>query len=87
MQKDADIDTEMYLNSYYCPLIEQWVQNADWEEIAGQTELSEGDIVRTFKRTVDVLRQLTILPDMPFELKNNPRTAMHAILREPVDTD
>ena len=48
---------------------------------------SEGDIVRIFKRTVDVLRQLTILPNLSEELKANAKTAITAILKEPVDVD
>ena len=50
-------------------------------------QCSEGDIVRIFKRTVDVLRQLTILPNLSEELKANAKTAITAILKEPVDVD
>ena len=86
-QREYDIDTEMYINSYYCSLIEQWVQETPWEDIAKQVESSEGDIVRIFKRVVDVLRQLTILPNIPEDLKNNAKIAIQAILKEPVDVD
>ena len=87
MQREADIDTEMYINSYYCSLIEQWVQNTPWEDIAKQVDSSEGDIVRIFKRVVDVLRQLTILPNISDLLKSNAKEAISAILKEPVDAD
>ena len=87
VQRDYDIDTEMYLNSYYCSLIEQWVQETPWEDIAKQVDSSEGDIVRIFKRVVDVLRQLTILPNISEELKTNAKTAIQCILKEPVDAD
>lgn len=87
LQREVDIDTEMYINSYYCSLIEQWVQNTPWEDISKQVESSEGDIVRIFKRVVDVLRQLTILPKISDTLKNNAREAMAGILKEPVDID
>lgn len=87
MQKEYDIDTPMYINSYYCPLIEQWIQNTPWEDISKQAETSEGDIVRVFKRTVDVLRQLTILPEVSDAFKNTAREAMQGILKEPVDID
>ena len=87
MQRESDIDTPMYINSYYCALIEQWIQNASWEDISKQIDSSEGDIVRIFKRVVDVLRQLTIIPNIDEELKQKARDAINAILKEPVDAD
>ena len=87
LQRDYEITTEMYLNSYYCPLVEQWVQDTPWEDIAKQVDSSEGDIVRILKRVVDVLRQLTILPNISEEIKNNAKIAIECILKEPVNTD
>ncbi len=87
LQRDYDINTEMYINSYYSPLMEQWVMGTPWEDVAKQVDSSEGDIVRIFKRTVDVLRQLTILPNINEKIKQNAKTAITAILKEPVDTD
>ncbi len=87
LQRDYDINTEMYINSYYSPLMEQWILETPWEDIAKQVDSSEGDIVRIFKRTVDVLRQLTILPNLNEELKQNAKEAITAILKEPVDVD
>ena len=87
LQRDYDINTEMYINSYYSPLMEQWVQDTPWEDIAKQVDSSEGDIVRIFKRTVDVLRQLTILPNISENLKQSAKEAITGILKEPVDAD
>lgn len=87
LQRDEDINTEMYINSFYSPLIEQWILETPWEDIAKQVDSSEGDIVRIFKRTVDLLRQLTILPNLSEELKQHAKEAILAILKEPVDVD
>ncbi len=87
LQRDYDINTEMYINSYYSPLIEQWILGTPWEDIAKQVDSSEGDLVRIFKRTVDILRQLTILPNLSEELKQHAKDAITAILKEPVDAD
>lgn len=87
LQRDYDINSEMYINSFYSPLIEQWIQETPWIDIAKQVESSEGDIVRIFKRTVDVLRQLTILKNIDEELKTKAKIAIDCILKEPVDTD
>ena len=87
VQRDYDISTEMYINSFYSPLIEQWVNGTDWDEIISQVAQSEGDIVRVFKRTVDVLRQLTIVPNASEKLSQSAREAIMCILREPIDVD
>ncbi len=87
LQRDYDINTEMYINSFYSPLIEQWILDTPWEDIAKQSDSSEGDIVRIFKRVVDILRQLTILPCTSEEMKQNAKDAITAILREPIDSD
>ncbi len=87
MQSENDISTEMYINSYYSPLIEQWILDTPWEDIAKQVDSSEGDIVRIFKRTIDVLRQLTILPYINENLKQTAKTAINSILKEPIDID
>lgn len=86
-QRDEDIKTEMFINSYYSPLIEMWCNGSDWEYIANQVEQSEGDIVRTFKRTIDVLRQLTVVPNVSEKLKETARNAIKLIQREPIDID
>ena len=49
--------------------------------------MGEGDIVRAFKRTVDVLRQLTVIDNVPEPLVFTAREAIEKILRAPVDMD
>lgn len=87
IQKDNNIETPMYINSYYSALIEMWVNGAEWETIAEQVEMGEGDIVRIFKRTVDVLRQFCTISNIPEELAFTAREAINGILREPIDVD
>ncbi len=87
LQRDCDIETEMYINSYYSPLIEYWVNGGEWDELIEQVPSGEGDIVRCFKRTIDVLRQLTVIPNVSEELVQNARAAIDAINRSPIDID
>ena len=87
IQRDNNIEREMYINTYFTPLIEYWVNGGEWQELIDMTEISEGDIVRGFKRTIDLLRQITILPDLPDTLVQNARDAINSILREPIDVD
>lgn len=86
-QKDNNIETPMYINSYYSALIEMWVNGAEWETISEQVEMGEGDIVRIFKRTVDVLRQFCTITGIPEALAFTAREAIRGILREPIDVD
>ena len=87
IQSDFDIDTEMYINSYYSPLVEYWINGGDWEGLIEQAGTGEGDVVRSFKRTVDVLRQLTIVPNVSDSVIEAARAAIDAIQCPPVDLD
>ena len=86
-QSRYDIDSPLYINPFFTSLIELWVEGADWDTIAGQIEIGEGDIVRAFKRVVDVLRQLTTVDNIPQALAFTAREAIDKIQRSPVDVD
>ena len=49
--------------------------------------MGEGDIVRAFKRTVDVLRQLTTIDNVPEAVVFTARESIEKIMRAPVDVD
>lgn len=87
IQNAYSVDDVMYINGYFSSLIELWVDGAEWETITEQVEIGEGDIVRSFKRTVDVLRQFTTIDNIPESLVFTAREAIGKILREPVDVD
>ena len=77
----------MYINSFYSPLIEYWINGGEWEALIDQIEAGEGDVVRMFKRTIDVLRQLTVIPNINPKLQETAKLAIKAILRPPIDID
>lgn len=87
VQNENNVDDCMYINSFYCALIEMWANGAEWDEIINQVEMGEGDIVRCFKRVVDVLRQLTTIENVPETLVFTARKAIENVLREPIDID
>lgn len=87
IQDRYSVDDVMYINAYFSSLIELWVEGAEWETITEQVEIGEGDIVRSFKRVVDVLRQFTTIDNVPESLVFTSREAINKILREPVDVD
>ena len=87
VQNENNVDDCMYINSFYCALIEMWANGAEWDEIINQVEMGEGDVVRYFKRVVDVLRQLTTIENVPETLVFTAREAIENVLREPIDID
>ena len=86
-QKAHDVEDPMYINAYCSPLIEMWVNDAEWEDIVDQIDMGEGDIVRCFKRVVDVLRQFCTIENMPEALVFTAREAIDKIQRSPIDID
>lgn len=86
-QKNYDVEDPMYINAFYSPLIEMWVNGSEWESIIDEVDMGEGDIVRTFKRVVDVLRQFCTISGIPEDLVFTAREAIDMIQRSPIDVD
>jgi superfamily II RNA helicase len=87
IQSRYNLEDAMYINLYFSSLIELWVEGADWETVTGEIDMGEGDIVRSFKRVADVLRQFTTISNVPEALVFTAREAITKILREPVNAD
>ncbi|MBQ8635986.1 DEAD/DEAH box helicase [bacterium] len=96
LERDNNIENPMYINPFYCYFIEYWIganlnpENnpmVTWEAMFEDTEISQGDVVRTFKRTIDVLRQLLILDGISENIKQNAKDAIKLINIEPINID
>lgn len=86
-QANYDIDSPLNINPYFSSMIELWVEGAEWETVTEQIDIGEGDIVRAFKRVVDVLRQLTVIDNVSESVVFTAREAIDEIQRAPVDVD
>ena len=86
-QKNYDVDDPMYINGFYSPLIEMCVNGAEWESIVDEVDMGEGDIVRSFKRVIDVLRQFCTISNIPEVLVFTAREAIELIQRTPIDIE
>lgn len=86
-QANYDIDSPLNINPYFSSIIELWVEGAEWETVTEQIDIGEGDIVRAFKRVVDVLRQLTVIDNVSESIVFTAREAIDKIQRAPVDVD
>ncbi len=95
LERDYHIENPMNLHSHFCYLIEYWVNSdnedtsaiAAWDEMFKGSEFSQGDVVRAFKRTIDILRQITIIEGISSNLVENAKKAIRSINREPVNVD
>lgn len=84
VQKQYGVSDPLNLNPFYSPIIEHWVNGGDWDEMMASLELAEGDLIRIFKRTVDLLRQLTIIPNVSEKLVRTAGMTIDCINREPI---
>ena len=86
-QKNHDVEDPMYINGYYSPLIEMWATGSEWDDIIDQVDMGEGDIVRCFKRVIDVLRQFCTISNIPEDLVFTAREAIELIQKSPIDIE
>ena len=83
-----NIEAPLYINPYFSSMIELWIEGAEWETITGSMrDVGEGDIVRAFKRVVDVLRQFTVIDNVSEAIVFTAREAIEKIMKEPVNIE
>lgn len=96
LERDNNIENPMPINKDFCYFIEYWIGanlNPDnnsietWDNMFEDSETSQGDVVRTFKRTIDILRQIALLDDINENLKATIKDAIKLINVEPVNVD
>ncbi len=96
LERDFNLENNMNLHSHFSGIIEKWVgenmnEECDsiklWNEIFMDTEFSEGDVIRAFKRTIDLLRQFTIIDGIDEGLSLTAKETIRAINKEPVNID
>ncbi len=86
-QKDRGLDIFMNWNPKFSPYIEFWINGGEWNDMFVDEEFSEGDVVRAFKRTIDVLRQFCTIKGVPEEIAKNASLAIDCINRDPIKED
>ena len=86
-QKNHDVEDPMYINGFYSPLIEMRATGSEWDDIIDQVDMGEGDIVRCFKRVIDVLRQFCTISNIPEDLVFTAREAIELIQKSPIDIE
>jgi superfamily II RNA helicase len=56
----------------------------EWQQLLENTSLDEGDLVRLFRRTIDVLWQIPQIPHIPSSLIVKAREAIALLKRFPI---
>lgn len=83
-QKKYDVNMPINLNPSFAAFLEFWVEGGNWDEMMKGLDLDEGDLVRAFKRSIDLLRQLTVIPGVSRNVVNSAFEAIKMINRDPI---
>lgn len=84
IQRKHQVQVPIILNPIAAGLVEAWAQGYTWERLFAVTNIGEGDIVRQLRRTADILRQLSRIPEVPEMLRHTAKEALKLIYREPI---
>ncbi len=87
MQRDFEIETPVEFSPLFCGLSQMWAAGATWEEIRQATFHDEGIVVRIFRRTLDLCRQIAIAPNSPRDVAELAITAERLMARDEVRED
>jgi DSHCT (NUC185) domain len=81
------VDLPVRLDASLGGLVESWALGCEWSELCQSTSLDQGDVCRLLRRTMEVLRQVTLLPTLPKLVRDRARRAVDMMDRFPVSDD
>ncbi|HAJ60805.1 MAG TPA: DEAD/DEAH box helicase [Cyanobacteria bacterium UBA8543] len=85
LQRRYHVALPVWLEYELIGIVEQWALGIKWTELCSNTSLDEGDMVRTLRRTVDILSQIPHVPTVSESLKRNAVRAIQLLDRFPVN--
>ena len=65
LQRQFQINVDLHLNPALSPLVEAWAMGASWDGILSSSSADAGDLVRNTRRTMDLLRQVSVIREAP----------------------
>ncbi len=83
-QSRYQIAIPVWLELELVGLVEQWALGEDWQVLAENTSLDEGDIVRLLRRTIDLLWQIPQIPGINNDSKQSAKAAVASLKRFPI---
>ena len=84
LQRQHGVDVQLNINPAMSALVEAWSRGMSWSALTSATTLDAGDLVRNFRRTSDLLRQLSKIPDIPQAVSYTAYLAFVSMQRPPV---
>lgn len=84
LQRKHRVEVGILLNAVASGLVEAWANGYSWERLIGMTNIGEGDMVRQFRRTADILRQISRIDALPLPIRLTAKEALKLIDREPI---
>merc|ERR1712070_1109061 len=88
-QQEEGVDFPTTLDMELAGIVQCWYSGFEWQELVESTSLDQGDLSRLLRRTIDLLRQIPVLPRgvVGEALKNRAREAADRMDRFPVSDD
>lgn len=83
-QEKYGITLPLHVQPIAAGLVEAWTTGLPWEKLIDNSSFDEGDLVRILRRTADLLRQLSRIPEVPPALGYAARQALKTLYRDPI---
>ena len=83
----VQVECPVRLDGTLCGIVETWARGAEWRETCETTSLDQGDICRLVRRSMEMLRQIPLLPGVPNTVKDRAREGVELMNRMPVSDD
>lgn len=85
LQNKSGLSFPVALEGSSCGLVEAWASGMDWEQLVAFTSLDGGDIYRVLRRTLELLRAVSLVPVVAPQTRSHARSAFLAMNRYPVE--
>lgn len=84
LQTMNKVDYPVYISRELGGLVETWAGGVSWRELCRDTSLDQGDLCRTLRRTLEVLKQIPLADGVSDEVAELARAAVDGMDRFPV---
>jgi superfamily II RNA helicase len=84
LQEKFNVVMPVHLNPLPAGLVEAWAQGLPWDKLIESTNIDQGGLVRILRRTCDLLRQFSRIPEIPNELSQLARQALKLVYKDPI---
>jgi superfamily II RNA helicase len=82
LQKDESIEKLIKLEHGIVDIVLLWCNGSKWNTLFNKNEFDEGDIIRSFRRIIDMLYQLKNIPFISLELTEKFKKAIELLDRD-----